>query len=575
LPAAWRDNGVGLYYAGVTQARVDRDGYQSALSITNKHGHDGMNVTETSADGLKREYKITIAADEVEDQVTRRLDEIGRTVRIPGFRPGKVPMPMLRRRFGSAVRNEVLESAVHDSSHKAMQEGNLRPALPPRVEILSAAEGADVEYTMSVEVLPELPQPDFAGLQLEKLVADVPDEDVDKALERMAESQRKSEPVERPAASGDIIVADIVGRFGETEIPGSRGEDRQIELGADGLLPGFTEQLLGVSAGEKRDVYITFPEDYGNTDLAGKEGAFEVNVKEVRERAPAAIDDALAEAVGLENLDELRLEIRQRMQRDFDGVTRQHLKRALLDKLAERYDFPVPPGMVDLEFNSIWAQYQSEQEARRQYEAQQQSAAASGGEGPVDAAAVIAPEETALEGAVERAPATGEAPRLIEPEPPQPTHHAIPHPGSPTEPLDAAAIIAPEETALEGASDSEPAAATDEDSENAKAEFRRVAERRVRLGLLLAEIGRSNNIDVTQEELNRALTQEARRHPGYERQVIDYYRKNPDALNNLRAPIFEEKVVDLVVDLAKPEERKVTPQELMTGASAAESEMPV
>jgi trigger factor len=525
-----------------------------------------MNVTETSAEGLKRELKITVPANEVEDQVTRRLGEIGRSVRIPGFRPGKVPMTMLRQRYGPAVRGEVLESTVQDSSAEAMREHNLRPALPPRVEIVSAAEGADFEYNISVELMPEMPEPDFASLGLEKLVADVPDEDVERAVERIAEAQRKSEPVERPAEAGDILVADVVGRFGETEIAGSRGEGRQIELGAEGLLPGFTEQLAGVGAGETRQVRVAFPAEYGNPDMAGKEGVFEVAVKEVRHRLPPSLDDELAKAVGLDTLAELRQEIRQRMQRDYAGVARQRLKRGLLDKLAERYDFAVPPGMVEMEFNSIWAQYEADK-ARQKEEAAGAAAPAAEGppEGPIDAAAIIAPEETALEGASERAPASAEAekPQMHEDVPA--AHHAISHPGSAEEPIDAAAIVAPEETALEGASDTLPPAAVSEEDEKAKADFRRIAERRVRLGLLLAEVGRNNNITVSQEELNQALTQEARRLPGYERQVIDYYRKNPEALNHLRAPIFEEKVVDFIVELAKPDERKVTPQELMSG----------
>jgi trigger factor len=540
-----------------------------------------MNVTETSAEGLKREFKITIPAEELEDQVTRRLGEIGRTVRIPGFRPGKVPLPLLKKRFGSAVRGEVLESAVQDSSTKAISERNLRPALAPRFELVSAAEGADLEYTMSLEILPDLPEPDYSKLSLEKLVAQVPDEEVDKALARMAESQRKSEVVERPAASGDLLVADTVGHIGDTEIPGSRGEGRQIELGAETLLPGFTEQLIGVTAGETRQVTVSFPADYGNPDMAGKEGVFEVAVKEVRERQPAAIDDTLATEVGLENLAELRQEIHQRMQRDFDNVTRQRLKRALLDKLAADYDFPVPPGMVEMEFNSIWAQYQGQKEARKEIEARRAAAAAApSAEGSVDAAALVAPEETALEGAAERTPAGAEAARPAEHAyAAAPTHHATSHPGAAEEPLDASALVAPEETALEGASDSEPPAVdapvdapADAEEEEAKAEFRKVAERRIRLGLLLAEIGRSNNINVSQEELNQALTQEARRHPGYERQVIDYYRNNPEALGNLRAPIFEEKVVDFIVELAKPTERPVTPQELMSAGESEEAE---
>jgi trigger factor len=530
-----------------------------------------MNVTETSAEGLKREFTITIPASEVEEEITKKLGEIARVVRIPGFRPGKVPLPLLRKRYGPAVRGEVLEKSVQDSSVEAMRERNLRPAMQPRVELISAEEGADFEYKMSLEVLPDMPEPDFSSLALEKLVPELPDEDIDKALERLAEQQRKTEPVERPAETGDILVADLVGHFGDTEIPGSRGEDRQIELGAEGLLPGFTEQLLGAAAGDKREVRTTFPEDYGNPDMAGKEGVFEVAVKQVLHKLPAAIDDTLAEAVGLENLGELRQEIRQRMQRDYEGIARQRLKRMLLDKLSESYDFPVPPGMVEMEFNSIWSQYEGEKEARKQIAA---GAAATAGEneGPVDGGALIAPEETALEGASERAPVGAEAPKPEGRESAAPSHHAVSHPGSAAEPLDAAALVAPEETALEGASDSEPATTEDEDDEKARAEFQRIAERRVRLGLLLAEVGRNNNIMVSQEEVNQALIQEARRHQGYERQVIDYYRQNPDALNNLRAPIFEDKVVDFIVELAKPTERKVAPQELLAAASADEAE---
>jgi trigger factor len=467
-----------------------------------------MEVTETSAAGLKREFRIVVPADEVEGEITRRLGEIGRAVRIPGFRPGKVPLPLLRRRYGPAVRDEVLESSVQSSSAEAMQGRNLRPALPPQVKIVSANEGENLEYEMSVEVLPDLPQPDFAGLGLERLVVDIPEEDIDKAVSRIAEQQRKTEVVDRPAAMGDIVVADIVGRVGGEEIPGTRGEGRQIEIGAQSMLPGFTEQLVGVSAGDERNVTVTFPADYFNPDVAGKEAVFEVRVKEVRERKPAVIDDELAKEMGLETLDELRQEIRLRMQRDYDSISRQRLKRDLLDKLSERYDFEVPSGMVEIEFNSIMQQYEAEK-------AREKEAAEAG------APAAAAAAEPAAEPA---APA---------PEP-------------------------------------EPAATSEAEDEKNKAEFRRIAERRVRLGLLLAEVGRSNNINVSQEELNQALVREAQRHPGYERQVVDYYRKNPDAAAGLRAPIFEDKVVDFVIEMAKVNERKVTLQELMAMPEPAE-----
>jgi trigger factor len=458
-----------------------------------------MQVTEINADGLKREYKIIIPAGELEDQITHRLGELGRQIRLPGFRPGKVPQNLLRQRYGSAIRGEVLEHTVQESSAEAMREQNLRPALPPKVEIVSANEGADFEYTISVELLPEMPQPDFSALTLEKLIIDIPDDDVDKAVARIGDQYRKSETVERPAAKEDVVQIDFVGRIGDAEFPGGKGDNVSIELGAGQFVPGFEEQLIGAAAGEERTVNVTFPADYGGPELAGKDASFAVTVKEVRERQPAKIDDDLAKEVGLENLAELRQEVRDRIARDYSMVTRQRLKRQLLDKLAAAYSFPVPPGMVEIEFNNIWQQHESE----KAY------------------AAAQAPGNAA-----------GETPAEAPPEPAAPT----------------------------------------EDDEKLKSEYQSLAERRVRLGLLLAEVGRSANITVTQDELNQALIREAQRFPGSERRVLDYYRNNPDATGNLRAPIFEEKVVDYIVELAKPAERKVSPQELLAMAEADEAD---
>jgi len=459
-------------------------------------------VTETAADGLKREYTITVPAGDLEQEITRRLGEIGRQVRLPGFRPGKVPMQILRTRFGPSVRGEVLQSTLQASSAEAISERKLRPALPPKVDIVSADEGADLEYKMAIELLPEIPEPSFAELDIERLVVEVPEEEVDGAIERIAEQQRKSEVVERPAENGDILIVDLEGRIGEQEIPGAGGKDRQIVLGAGSSIPGFEDQLVGASAGEQRRVRVTFPADYAVADLAGKDADFEVDVKEVRRRSPIAIDDELGQAVGLENLAELRQELRQRLQRDYDAASRLRLKRSLLDKLAEGHDFPVPPGMVDLEFDNIWRQYQAQ------------------GEPP-----------PAVAGA-EATPAVGE--------------------------------VGAEATPAITDGDAVPTAAgPGQNDEAARAEYRRLAERRVRLGLLLAEVGRKNNITVTPDEVNQAITREARRHAGYERHVLDFYRQNPGAIDTLRAPIFEDKVIDFIVELAKIGERKITPQELL------------
>jgi trigger factor len=463
-----------------------------------------MQVTETAADGLKREYTITVPAGDLEQEINRRLGEIGRQVRLPGFRPGKVPMQILRTRFGPSVRGEVLQNTLQASSAEAISERKLRPALPPKVDIVSANEGADLEYKMAIELLPEIPEPSFAELDIERLVVEVPEQDVERAIERIAEQQRKSEVVERPAEDGDILIVDVEGRIGEQEIPGAGGTDRQIVLGAGSSIPGFEEQLVGATAGEHRTVNVTFPEDYPVADLAGKEAVFTVDVKEIRQRLPIAIDDELGQAVGLENLAELRQELRQRLQRDYDAASRLRLKRLLLDKLAEAHDFPVPPGMVDLEFDNIWRQYEAQREA-----------------------------SPAVAGA-EAIPTAGEA--GADPTPTITDGDAVPVP---------------------------TAAGPGQNEEAARAEYRRLAERRVRLGLLLAEVGRKNNITVTQDEVNQAITREARRHPGHERQVLDFYRQNPGAIDTLRAPIFEDKVIDFIIELAKIGERTVTPQELL------------
>ena len=476
-----------------------------------------MQVTETSADGLKHEFTITVPADDLEQEITRRLGEIGRQVRLPGFRPGKVPMRILRVRFGPSVRGEVLQSTLQASSAEAINERQLRPALPPKVDIVSAAEGADLEYKMAVEVLPEIPEPSFADLGIERLVVEVPEEEVDRAVERLAEQQRKAEVVERPAENGDIVLADVEGRIGEQEIPGASGKDRQILLGSGGSLPGFEDQLLGAAAGEHRKLQVTFPAEYAVADLAGKSAEFDVDVKEVRQRSPIAIDDELGQAVGLENLAELRRELQQQLQRDYDAVSRLRLKRSLLDKLADGYDFPVPPGMVDLEFDSIWRQYQVEREA---------------------------------------------PPAAADPDAASATAAADP---------DTASAAAAQPAAAEASPDSSGA---DQSEEAARAEYRRIAERRVRLGLLLAEVGRKNNITVTPDEVNQAISREARRHPGYERQVLDFYRRNPGTIDNLRAPIFEDKVIDFIIELAKIAERKVGPQELLGAPDPAEQASP-
>jgi trigger factor len=434
-----------------------------------------MQITETSSVGLKREFTVVVASGDIEQKVQDKLVEIGRSVRLPGFRPGKVPMQVLRKRYGSSIMGEVLESTVSDSSEQAMREHGLRPAMQPKVEIVSFKEGADLEYKLAVELLPEIKPVDFGEIELERQRPEIPDEEIEKALKRIAQPHRKSEVVERPAATGDVVVIDFVGSVGGTEFPGGSAKGHELELGSSRFIPGFEEQLVGATAGEHRTVKVTFPAEYGSEELAGKDAEFAVDVQSVKALKDASIDDELATELGLESLEALKKAIREQLEREYGGVARQRLKRSLLDQLAAKHDFPVPAGMVDLEFESIWKQFQEAREANK--------------------------DEVADEA---------------------------------------------------GKSEDE-----------LKSDYRVIAERRVRLGLLLSEVGRSNAITVTQEEVNRALGEEARRHPGYEKQVIEFYRKNPEALANLRAPLFEDKVVDFIVEMAKVTDKPVSIEELL------------
>jgi len=441
-----------------------------------------MEIKETNVEGLKREFKVVIAAADIEQRVTHRLSEIGRSVRLPGFRPGKVPMTVLKKRYGPAVMGEVLERTVNDTSGEALRSQNLRPALQPKVEIVAFTEGTDLEYKLAVEVLPEIQPMDFGTLTLERLRPEVPEADVQAALERIARQQRKSEPVERAAEKSDVAVIDFKGTVDGKEFPGGAAEGYSLEIGSGSFIPGFEDQVIGAKAGETRTVTVTFPADYGAADLAGKAASFEVKVKEVRAFQAQPIDDTLAQAVGMEKLDDLRQAVSEQIERDYGDLARQRLKRGLLDRLAERHEFAVPQGMVEIEFAAIWRQY--EQERDRQKSAQ------------------------------------------------------------PAEPTPAA--------------DEEPV-----DEEALKVEYRGIAERRVRLGLLLAEVGRAHNITVTPEEINRAMSEQARRFPGQERRVLEYYRNNPEAIDQIRAPMFEDKVIDFILERAQVNERRVPVSELL------------
>ena len=447
-----------------------------------------MQVTETHTEGLKREYKVLISAHDIEEKVTGRLEQLGAQVKIPGFRPGKVPMKVLKQRFAKSVMGEVLEQAVNDSSNQALSERGLRPAEQPKIEITSFDEGKDLEYTMALEILPEVEPMDFSGIELERLAIEVEDGAVDETLGDLANAHKKTKPLEAPreARSGDVLVVDFKGTVDGEAFPGMSAEDHHLELGSNAFVAGFEDQLIGAGAGETREVKVTFPETYVNDKLAGREAVFTVTVKDILEQVPAQIDDELATMLGETDLNALKERVRERLATEYRDFARNRLKRLLLDKLAEGHDFPVPDGMVTAEFDAIWNQIEEDRKQGR-----------------------LDPDDEA------------------------------------------------------------------KDEDTLKAEYRTIAVRRVRLGLLISEVGRRNGIEVGQEEVNQALLREAQQHPGHEREVFEFFQKNPQAMANLRAPIFEDKVVDFIVDLAKVSERKVTPAELRkemeaeTGAAAS------
>ncbi|WP_207478851.1 trigger factor [Arenibaculum pallidiluteum] len=431
-----------------------------------------MQITETSADGLKREFKVVISASDIEQKTEGRLRELSSSLRIPGFRPGKVPLNIVKQRYGQSVMGEVLEQAVADSSRQAMMERGLRPALQPKIEVQQFDTGKDLEYTMALELLPDVEPADLTAIEIERPVAEVTDQQVQEALDRIAESRRDYETADKAAEKDDAVVIDFDGSVDGEARPGMKGEGHQLILGSGSFIDTFEDQLVGAKAGDHRTVKVTFPEGYHAAELSGKEAVFEVDVKEVKVAKPVAVDDEFAKGLGIEDLGKLKEMIRERISQDYAQMSRARAKRTLLDILAERHDFAVPQGMVDIEFDAIWRRLKDELDRGNAGEDQ----------------------------------------------------------GKPEDEL--------------------------------KAEYRAIAERRVRLGLLLSEIGRRNDVQVSQDELNRAVMAEAQRYPGQERQVFEFFRNNPQAIDSLRAPLFEDKVVDYILGQAKVTDRTVSVEEL-------------
>lgn len=433
-----------------------------------------MQVKQLKQDGLLHELEVTVQASEIDTRVDSRLKEVGKTIRLPGFRPGKVPLPLLKQKYGRAIMGEVLEIAVNESSQKALEDKGLQPAMQPKIEVKSFDEGKDLTFTLSVEVLPKVKVADYKGLELEKPVAKADDKSIDEAIARIASSRRTSKTVESARASknGDIVVIDFKGRTASDNVehPGMTAQGHHLELGGGRFIPGFEDQLTGKKSGAEVEVRVTFPEEYPVPALAGQEAIFDVTIHEIRELAETEINEEFAQSLGMQDVPALRKAVEEQINRELDQQSRLILKKKLLDKLDDAHDFEIPQGMRTQELENITRQVMMDHQQ-------------SGGEAEL----------------------------------------------------------------------------TDDE----KAELEMIAERRVRLGLVLAEIGKDNQIRVSDQELQKAVITEAQKYPGQEKRVFDYFSKNRSALEGLRAPIYEDKVIDFILELSKISTREVTPAELV------------
>jgi trigger factor len=441
-----------------------------------------MQIVEKSGEGLSRVYGVTVPMADLAEKLEARIAEITPTLNIKGFRPGKVPTAHVRRLYGKALMGEVLEQTLTETSQKVIADNNLRPAgepdLKPEGDLNQVVDGkADLSYELAMDLMPDFTPVDAATLELKRPVYEPSDAEVDEAVAELAKQNRTYEPrtgKSVKAKDGDMVVIDFVGKLDGEAFAGGSATDAELTLGSGQFIPGFEEQLVGAKPDTDVEVKVTFPEAYQAAHLAGKEAVFEVKVKEVKAPVDTVADDAFAEKLGIENLEKLRELLKTNLAEQYNRASRFKLKRALLDQLDTKHDFPLPPKMVEAEFASIWTQVQQDK-----------------------------------------------------------TNGALP---------------------------SDDAEKTDEQLE---AEYRKIAERRVRLGLVLAEVGRAENVQVTDQELAEAMRQEAMRYGAQAQQIFDLFRKNPNAQAQLRAPIFEDKVVDLIVSKAKVEDEQVSKEELL------------
>ncbi len=423
-----------------------------------------MQVTELASQGLKKSFKIVVDAATIEKQTESELKAAGANIKIPGFRPGNIPMKVLQQRYGKSVKADVLNKAINQAATDVLRERNLRPAVTPNVDSEDYKEGGDFSFTLSVEVFPEVPEIKFEGITIERPVFEIEEKEVDDAASRIASSNPKLNAKSGKAAKGDVVKIDFKGMIDGKAFAGGTSSDFNLELGSGQFIDGFEDQLIGTKAGDDKIVSVTFPKEYPGAEVAGKEASFAVTVKEVLSKETPAIDDEFAKGLGFADLAALKEAIRGQMAKEYDNVVRGKMKKQLFDELEKECMFDLPQGMLDLEFNTIWQQVQQQ-------------------------------------GAIE-------------------------------------------------------------DEAAAREEYMGIAKRRVKLGILLAEVGTRAKLQISREEVTRAVMQQASQFPGQEQQVLEFYKKNPQRVDDLRGPILEEKAVDHILGSVKFKDKKVTLEEL-------------
>ncbi|HEX8485660.1 trigger factor [Sphingomonas sp.] len=442
-----------------------------------------MQTVETLNEGLKRAYTLTITARDIDAKVDAELKRVTPQIRMPGFRPGKVPANLVRKMHGPALTQDALNTAIQEGVQALIAEQGLRPAMQPSVALGDGYEpGKDAELTVSLEVLPQVPAPAIDAIKLERLTVPVADEAIDAQLKQFSDQQKRWDDAgEKAAETGDLVTMDFVGKTADgVAFDGGTGTDMAVEIGSGRLIPGFEDQIVGVTAGEERQISVTFPQDYQAKELAGQPATFDLKIKSVKTAGESAIDDEMAKSLGLESLEQLRGLVKGQIEQEHNGLTRTHMKRKLLDQLAGDHDFEVPPSMVEAEFSQIWSQLEHEA-----------------------------------------------------------GHEADPE-------------------------------AAKAEMEKERDDYRKIAERRVRLGLLLSEIGQANGVEITTQEMNRLIGQAAQQYGPDDRQkFIQYVQSEPMAAAQLRAPLYEDKVVDFLFSKAEITDREATKEEL---EAAIESE---